>query len=241
MLTELTSEDPVSSSSSSSSNAPARTPPRTQQNYLRSIQRAIRHRDGPAFLESMDCINRLLRKLKYPRLDQHEDVISETRQLFMSAVRRWDTIPRKVRLRITEETYQRCVGPRIKQLSQYQAFSSEVYGELNPPIIDDIVTHTGLGPKSLFVDLGSGVGNVLLQASLQSGCRSFGIEIMPGPANIATSQLEQFLLRCRMWGVSTGDIELEQGDMLKSRRVADLLTQADVVLVNNKVFTPTRK
>lgn len=159
----------------------------------------------------------------------------------MSAVRQWDTVPIQVQQRILEETYQRCVGPRVKELSHYQAFSSEVYGELNHPIIDDIVKHTGLGPKSLFVDLGSGVGNVLLQASLQSGCSSFGIEIMPGPAAIAAIQLEHFQARCRMWGVSAGSIELQQGDILKSERVAELLDQADVVLVNNKVFTPTRK
>jgi H3 lysine-79-specific histone-lysine N-methyltransferase len=39
-----------------------------------------------------------------------------------------------------------------------------------------------------------------------------------------------------MWGVVVGDMELEQGDMLKSRRVDELISQADVVLVDNKVF-----
>lgn len=39
-----------------------------------------------------------------------------------------------------------------------------------------------------------------------------------------------------MWGFSMGDVELEKGDMLKSRRVTELIKKADVVLINNKVF-----
>ena len=86
------------------------------------------------------------------------------------------------------------------------------------------------------LDLGSGVGNVCLQASLATGCRSYGIELMPAPAKLARSQLDQFRMRCRMWGVGCGEIEVEEGDMLASRRVEELLPQADVVLVDNKVF-----
>ena len=86
------------------------------------------------------------------------------------------------------------------------------------------------------MDLGSGVGNVCLQASLATGCRSYGIELMPAPAKLARSQLEQFRMRCRMWGVEMGEVELEEGNMLESVRTDELLGQADVVLVNNKVF-----
>ncbi|KAG1731327.1 histone methylation protein DOT1-domain-containing protein [Suillus paluster] len=39
-----------------------------------------------------------------------------------------------------------------------------------------------------------------------------------------------------MWGLSIKEVELKEGDMLTSRRVTELLPQADVVLVNNKVF-----
>ena len=150
-------------------------------------------------------------------------------------------IPQKLILRIIEETYQRCVGPHIDQLRKYSAFSSEVYGELMPTFVTDIIRATGIKEDSLFLDLGSGVGNVVMQASLETGCRSFGIELMPGPAEIARSQLEQFKMRCRMWGVRMGSVELEEGDMLKSPRVDALVKEADVVLVNNKVFLEPRE
>ena len=63
---------------------------------------------------------------------------------------------------------------------------------------------------------------------------------MPSPARLARSQLEQFKMRCKMWGVRHGEIELEEGDMLKSPRVDALVKEADVVLVNNKVFLEPR-
>lgn len=150
-------------------------------------------------------------------------------------------MPQDVTTRIIEETYQRCVGPQVRTLKQYEAFSSEVYGELMPSLIADIIRVSGLRKDSLFLDMGSGVGNVVLQASLQTGCKSFGIEIMPAPAKIARSQLEQLKIRCRMWGVSMGDVELEEGDMLKSEKVTQLISKADVVLINNKVFLESRE
>src|SRR5262249_31551588 len=136
---------------------------------------------------------------------------------------------------------QRAVGPHVQTLRNYEAFSSEVYGELMPPFVSDIVLSTGLGKDSLLIDLGSGVGNVVMQASLQSGCRRFGIVVMPAPAKVAREQLEQFKIRCNMWGVSMGEVELEEGDMLKSERVNELIPKADVVLVNNKVFLESRE
>lgn len=139
-------------------------------------------------------------------------------------------------MRVVDETYQRCVGPKVPTLNRYEAFSSCVYGELMPSFTSDIIAATGLGPSSLLLDLGSGVGNVVIQASLESGCRSFGIELMPIPASVARDQLGEIKRRCRMWSISMGDVELEEGDMLESKRVSDLMREADVVLINNKVF-----
>jgi H3 lysine-79-specific histone-lysine N-methyltransferase len=145
-------------------------------------------------------------------------------------------LPKKVLMRIIDETYQRSVGPQVQKLKNYEAFSSEVYGELMPSFTADVITATGLNQDSLFLDLGSGVGNVALQASLQSGCRSFGVELMPAPAKVAREQLDQVRIRCRMWGVAIGEVELEEGDFLRSQRLTQLISEADVVLVNNKVF-----
>ncbi|KAF8554538.1 DOT1-domain-containing protein [Imleria badia] len=210
----------------------------TPPDYLRSLQRAIRRHNGPLFLSTLESINQILRLLKYPPLPS-DVFLPAPPNAFMSAVHSWTDprgIPEKAMLRIVDETYQRCVGPNIKNLRRYEAFSSEVYGELMPSFTSDIIAATGLNSSSLLMDLGSGVGNILLQASLQTGCRSYGIELLEGPANVARQQWKQFQKRCRMWGVCTGDVELEEGDMLTSKRVSELMGEADVVLVNNKVF-----
>lgn len=140
-------------------------------------------------------------------------------------------------MRIVEENYQRTVGPNVPKLRAYRAFSNTVYGELMPTLIDEIVSITNTNESSLFLDLGSGVGNVCVQASLQSGCRTFGVELMKAPARVAVNVEAQARIRARMWGLRMGEVALEESDMLKSAEVDRLLSQADVVLVDNKVFT----
>ncbi|KAF9242377.1 DOT1-domain-containing protein [Melanogaster broomeanus] len=206
--------------------------------HLRILQRAVRRRDGLLFLSTLETVNHILRSLKYPPLPS-DVFLPAPPNVLTSSVHTWTHaggIPEKVLLRIIDETYQRSVGPNIGKLNRYEAFSSEVYGELMPSFTSDIISATHLNSSSLLIDLGSGVGNVLLQASLQTGCQSYGIELMEGPADVAREQLKQFKKRCRLWGVRTGEVELEEGDMLTSRRVSELLGEADVVLVNNKVF-----
>lgn len=80
------------------------------------------------------------------------------------------------------------------------------------------------------------MANVVVQAALQTGCRAFGVELMPHPARVAREAVKGLEDRCRMWGVRMGEVELEEGDMLKSRKVDELMSKADVVLVDNKVF-----
>lgn len=207
--------------------------------YLKLFQRALNRHDGPLFLKVMDAINALLRAFKYPSLPP--DVFQPpVGNLMREAIRTWPSsnIPDKVVTQILSEAYDRAVKPYSDLLNKnYTPFSSQVYGELLPPFICDIIKTTRLKEKSLFVDLGSGVGNVVLQTSLATGCTSYGIEVMPAPARIAREQLEQFQIRCRMWGLRMGPVELEEGDMLESKRVVEILQQADVVLVNNKVFS----
>ncbi|EKM60394.1 uncharacterized protein PHACADRAFT_132924 [Phanerochaete carnosa HHB-10118-sp] len=209
-------------------------------NYLRLFRRAIYNHDGPLFLRVMNAINALLRALKYPQLpaDAFEPVPGNA---LRDAVRSWPRteIPHPVILRIMDETYQRAVGPGANQLNVYKPASSEIYGELLPSFVTNLIKDTSLSADHLFLDLGSGVGNVVLQASLTTGCRSYGIELNSTPAKLARDQLEQFRIRCRMWGLAMGEVELEEGSMLTSQRTDELIRQADVILVNNKAFEET--
>lgn len=206
------------------------------------LDRAHVQKNGPAFVAALNEINNLLRMFKYPpqRKDPSQLALPNSIKQSVSA---WTPkgMPFPVARRIVEETYQRVVGPRIAELKKYESFSNEVYGELNPNFVDEhIIKLAGLGPGKLLLDLGSGVGNVPIQAALQTGCRAFGIEIMGAPADIANEQLEQAKIRARMWGVAMGEVELMRGDMLEERRVSELMAEADVVLVNNKVFSQER-
>jgi H3 lysine-79-specific histone-lysine N-methyltransferase len=55
-------------------------------------------------------------------------------------------------------------------------------------------------------------------------------------AKMAREQRTQMTIRARMSGahIGIGDVELEHANMLESARVNELMTRADVVLVNNK-------
>ncbi|KAJ7138776.1 histone methylation DOT1, partial [Mycena crocata] len=155
------------------------------------------------------------------------------------SVQQWTItgIPKKVLFRILRETYERSVQSSNHRLNlDYKPFSNHVYGELGIKLLYDIFQLTQLTERSLFMDLGCGIGNTVIQASLQTGCQTYGIEIGDEPSRIGRILKAQFQTRCRMWGVQTREIELEQGDMLLSDRVAALIPQADVVLINNYMF-----
>ncbi|KAF7340197.1 Histone-lysine N-methyltransferase, H3 lysine-79 specific [Mycena venus] len=227
-LSSITSSSSSGLSSLSDASSHLLPPSAGKPNHLRAVQRAIHRRDGPSFLAAFDKINDLLRMLKYPKLPA-DSFQNPAPNALKEMVNSWtDTgLPKKVLMRIIEENYQRSVGPHVQKLKQYEAFSSAVYGELMPSLVHEIIQLTKLNEDSLFLDLGSGVGNVVVQASLQTGCRSYGIELNPKPAKVARDMAANF---------KVGDIELEEGDMLRSSRVDELIRQADVVLVDNKVF-----
>lgn len=205
--------------------------------HLRTLHRAVTSRNGPLFLDTLNIINALLRTLKYPPLPSDSFAPPIPNQLKEHVHTFAESgFPNLLAMRIIDETYQRAVGPHTALLAHYEAFSSNVYGELMPPLVARVLAQAGVRPGMKVVDLGAGVGNVVLQAALQTGCNAFGVEIMRHPSALARTQRAQMARRARMWGVTMGAVELEEGDMLASRRVDALLRDADVVLVNNKVF-----
>ncbi|KAK3295765.1 histone-lysine N-methyltransferase, H3 lysine-79 specific [Chaetomium fimeti] len=138
---------------------------------------------------------------------------------------------------ILDQVYDRTVAPKVDLLAKYENGTDNVYGELLHPFISDIFDRTKLSSDMVFVDLGSGVGNVTLQAALERGCESWGCEMMENACNLAEAQKKEFTARCRMWGIAPGKVHLERGDFRKSERTLAALKRADVVLVNNQAFT----
>jgi H3 lysine-79-specific histone-lysine N-methyltransferase len=144
-------------------------------------------------------------------------------------------IPLSLVKRITAQSYNRIVSPHAHRLRKVKG-KETTYGELLTPFVHKIFQQTGLNSSHVFVDLGSGVGNVVLQAALQTGAESWGIELMALAADLGAKQAAELQARARLWNISLGDIHLLQGDFLDSPDVNAVLRRADVVLVNNKVF-----
>ncbi len=139
---------------------------------------------------------------------------------------------------ILNQIYDRTVAPRVELLLKYKSGSDNVYGELLPPFVSKIlVEQTGMTSSQVFVDLGSGVGSVVLQAALEIGCESWGCEMMENACNLAEAQRTEFAARCRLWGIAPGKVHLERGDFRANPRIQAVLKRADVVLVNNQAFT----
>ncbi|KAK7041733.1 Nucleosomal histone H3-Lys79 methylase [Paramarasmius palmivorus] len=231
-------------------NAPLPTTPPSPP-LLRTLKRAIHTCNGPLFMKIVRRINIFLKKLKYPPVPHDPYLFSSTPppsasetgpnalmqniHALCASAQGKAGIPEKLLMRVIEENYQRSVGPHVNKLR-----SSTVYGELLPPLVSTLLTtHCPAlytSPKATFLDLGSGVGNICVQASLQTGCFSYGIEIQRNPSEVGNKMLGAWGNRVRMWGLQTGDVELEEGDFLGSKRVDELMGKADVVLVDNKVF-----
>lgn len=140
--------------------------------------------------------------------------------------------------RILTQIYSRTVSPRVESLRQYENGTDNVYGELLPRFISTIFKETKLKSNMVFVDLGSGVGNVVLQAALEIGCESWGCEMMQNACELAELQQTEFKARCRLWGIAPGKTHLVRGDFLKEQSIIDVLKRADVILINNQAFTP---
>ncbi|KAJ5568510.1 hypothetical protein N7450_010996 [Penicillium hetheringtonii] len=140
--------------------------------------------------------------------------------------------------RILIQTYARTVSPRVESLRQYENGTDNVYGELLPRFISTIFKETKLKSGQVFVDLGSGVGNVVLQAALEIGCESWGCEMMNNACDLADLQQAEFKARCRLWGIAPGKTHLVRGDFLEQESIVSVLKRADVILINNQAFTP---
>ncbi|KAJ8103310.1 histone methylation DOT1 [Lipomyces tetrasporus] len=137
---------------------------------------------------------------------------------------------------ILSHIYSRIVSPYVKELRKYTAFSNNVYGELLPKFVSRIFKELELRSDQVFVDLGSGVGNCVLQAALETGCESYGCEMMENAAELADKQAVEFQERLKLWGIKAGLVKLITGDFLKSEEIGEVLQKTDLLLVNNYAF-----
>lgn len=201
------------------------TPPQSDEIFsetsggiIYSMRRAHKHGDSAKFQEGLEKYNRLLRRCRKDGT-------------FKTNIANMKTLPFLLVEHILAQTYARTVAPKVDTLKEYEAFSSTVYGELLPKFTTKLFKEVGLTKDKVFVDLGSGTGNVVLHAALEIGCESWGCEIMPNAITLANKQQREFEARCRMWGINPGMVRLEKGDFLENRKIADVLKRTDVLVM----------
>ncbi|WPK26782.1 hypothetical protein PUMCH_004143 [Australozyma saopauloensis] len=135
-------------------------------------------------------------------------------------------------------TYSRIVSPHSRKLRSYKAFSAEVYGELLPSFVSEVLSKVDLQPHHKFYDLGSGVGNTTFQAALEFGVHeSGGCEIM-GHASYLTSRQEIFLQKqLALLGMKELNLSfaLDQS-FVDNDEVRKKCVDCDVLIVNNYLF-----
>ncbi len=192
---------------------------------VRLLKRAVTKDDPELFKQELAKFNKLIK-------DQYANGTIPRMLDDMHA------IPLSLVKRITAQSYNRIVSPHAHRLRKVEG-KETTYGELLTPFVHKIFAQTGLNSTHTFVDLGSGVGNVVLQSALQTGAESWGIEKMKLAASLGTEQASELKARSKLWNIALGPIELIEGDFLESPEIDAVLCRADVVLVNNKVFGET--
>lgn len=154
-----------------------------------------------------------------------------------NVIRSRTTIPRTVVYELLNQCYSRTVLPECRKLKGYKAFSSRTYGELMPSFLTKIYNQVGLSKNMKFIDLGSGVGNCTIQAALEFGADSYGVEIMKNASELANQQYVEFCKRCAIWGIKPGNITLlGNQSFTENVRVKEIVDQCNVLLINNYLF-----
>lgn len=92
---------------------------------MRTLEKARAKKDGPTFLAAIERFNVVMRALK------NEGKIAEN-------VKNMKGVQEKVWSKVVAQVYARAVGPEIESLSQYEAFSDNVYGELLPKFVTEM-------------------------------------------------------------------------------------------------------
>ncbi|CAG4979271.1 unnamed protein product [Parnassius apollo] len=138
---------------------------------------------------------------------------------------------------ILQQTYNQAVSDPDK-LNQYEPFSPEVYGETSYELVCQMIDQIEITSEDVFVDLGSGVGQVVLQMAAATPCRvCLGVEKAEVPSKYAESMDIHFRMWMRWYGKKYGDYKLIKGDFLLDEH-REKINAATIVFVNNFAFGP---
>ncbi|CAG9855378.1 unnamed protein product [Phyllotreta striolata] len=139
---------------------------------------------------------------------------------------------------ILQQTYNAAVTDPEK-LNQYEPFSPEVYGETSYDLVCQMIDQIEITSDDVFIDLGSGVGQVVLQMAAATPCKiCLGIEKAEVPSRYAESMNKNFRTWMQWYGKKYGEYKLMKGDFLTEEH-REKINQATIVFVNNFAFGPS--
>ncbi|OAF71721.1 H3-K79-HMTase [Intoshia linei] len=138
---------------------------------------------------------------------------------------------------IMTTVYRRAVV-RPEKLNDYEAFSPNVYGESSFNFIQHLPKVVKIKPNQQFVDLGSGIGNVIVHiAALQICKKCIGIEKSDIPAYFAVLFEYEFKHLMSFLGRGYSDFALVKGNFLEKKN-KHLIYDSELIFVNNYMFGP---
>ncbi|XP_038134979.1 histone-lysine N-methyltransferase, H3 lysine-79 specific isoform X1 [Cyprinodon tularosa] len=138
---------------------------------------------------------------------------------------------------ILQQVYNHSVTDPEK-LNNYEPFSPEVYGETSFDLVAQIIDEMEMMEEDTFVDLGSGVGQVVLQVAAATNCKHYyGVEKADIPSTYAETMDKEFKKWMRWYGKKHGEYTLEKGDFL-SEEWKERIANTSIIFVNNFAFGP---
>ncbi|XP_004378555.1 histone-lysine N-methyltransferase, H3 lysine-79 specific [Trichechus manatus latirostris] len=138
---------------------------------------------------------------------------------------------------ILQQVYNHSVTDPEK-LNNYEPFSPEVYGETSFDLVAQMIDEIKMTEDDLFVDLGSGVGQVVLQVAAATNCKHhYGVEKADIPAKYAETMDREFRKWMKWYGKKHAGYTLERGDFL-SEEWRERIANTSVIFVNNFAFGP---
>jgi len=121
---------------------------------------------------------------------------------------------------------------QVKVSTQFRA----QYGRANSSLIQAVIAETEIKETDRFIDIGSGIGQVVMQIACTVGCPALGIEFVNGRHACAMQLQEYYLEFLSKAGALAGDCRLILGDFVDKRH-RDSILQSTVVFVNNACGT----
>lgn len=196
-------------------------------NVIPKLNESFANGDAKSFVDAVEAYNMIIDEIP------HKEIASK--------ISRTNTVPLSFFHDILQIAYSRSIYPRARALKKYKAFSSFVYGELLPKFLSEVYKKCSMNKGTIFMDLGSGVGNCVLQAALEYKCKlSFGCEIMDDASELAELQYRELVARCKLYGLELGTVEYSlRRSFVNNPRVDQLLKECDILLVNNFLFDST--